>query len=524
MSERILGGAVVATALVVVPVPGAEPGLQSALKLAVLAGAALLVVVAGHPRRDALATTTSEWWLGALAAGALASAALGPVALTTSAPLLISLLCAFVLVRAARGQADRLGPAIAWACAGVVAVASLELLGLDLPWTWDRRPESTLGNRNHVAEYLIIALPVLVARAAAAAGPRLRGAGRDRRAALVLVTAVVAVIVATRCRTAYLAGGAALAVTLACHAHAVPHRRVVLAALLGVALGALPWPGVSFRASAGDALTRVFTVDGSGQARVEQHQRGAAAMTGAHAAILGAGPGGWAQLSAAHAHASGAHAPRSAAATVPNSEWLRTLTEQGALGVALLVGFAIAAIGAARRDPDRARRTTRLATLAAVGVVGTFDPLLARPELVVLLAVLLAGPTCALTALSPPRRVGRWALVVAASAATALALLRGASFAASTAGHEAWAATLWPRPQLLERQAQRLARRGDCRAAEATLTRVGPTGTYAWGPRLAVARCYARTSATSDARRMWHAALAIEPHLRALVNPAPERP
>ena len=98
------------------------------------------------------------------------------------------------------------------------------------------------------------------------------------------------------------------------------------------------------------------------------------------------------------------------------------------------------------------------------------------------------------------------------------------SFAASTAGHEAWAAALWPRPQLLERQAQRLARRGDCRAAEATLTRVGPTGTYAWGPRLAVARCYARTSATSDARRMWHAALAIEPHLRALVNPAPERP
>lgn len=398
--------------------------------------------------------------------------------------------------------------ALAVACTGIVVVAAIELLGADLPWSWNRRPESTLGNRNHVAEYLVIALPILVLRAV-----------RGGRAAKLLVMAVIATIVATHCRTAYLAGFAALAVAFALHRRRGP-RWLIVGAVVAVMLGAAPWPGVHFTRSAGDSLSRMFTIEGSGEARLAQHQRGLAALHEPKSALIGVGPGGWMRVAGTRAHASGDHAPQFSGATVPNSEWLRTVVEQGALGLLALLGIAAAGIRAALRDPDRKRRTARLAALATIAVVGTFDPLIARPEMIAVLAVVLAHGG---TQIAPRGRVHVWWLAGACGLAAIVASLRCASFVASSAGAPAVAAQLWARPGLVERRVLQLASRGACREAERAYRDLEAERPYLWGVRVALARCYARTDVASDERRIWRAALANEPHLRALVNRKEER-
>jgi O-antigen ligase len=499
--EGLVAAAIVATAWVVAPL-GVEPGLQSSLKLVVLASVTAIVALRSR----------GEPWPRALAVymiGAVISAIASTETLTTSAPILIAIGCLCVMtgaVRRAPGAGER---ALAVACAGIVVVAAIELLGADLPWSWNRRPESTLGNRNHVAEYLVIALPILVIRAV-----------RGGRAAKLLVMAMIATIVATHCRTAYLAGFAALAVAFALHRRRARSRWLLAGAAVAIILGAAPWPGVHFTRSAGDSLSRVFTVEGSGEARLAQHQRGLAALHEPESMLIGVGPGGWMRVAGTHAHASGDHAPQFSGATVPNSEWLRTVVEQGALGLLALLGIAAAAIRAALRDPDRERRTARLAALATIAVVGTFDPLLARPEMIAVLAIVLARVD---TPLAPRGRACSWWIAGACGLAAVVAGLRCASFVASSAGAPGLAAQLWSRPGLVERRVLQLASRGACRDAERAYRDLEPERPYLWGVRVALARCYARTDVASDERRIWRAALANEPHLRALVNRKEER-
>lgn len=510
----LLAAAVVGTALLVVPLPGAEPGLQSALKLTVLAGVAAAISVRRCWRREPWPQQTAvEWWLLAFVASALLSTLVGQQSWVTSAPIVIAIVCLWIVTRSAHGAVDSTETAIAIACAGIAACAGLELLGADLPWSWIRRPESTLGNRNHVAEYLAVALPLLVTRAT-----------RGRRAAIVLVVVVVAVIVATRCRTAYLAGFAAGFVAMTSHGWRVFQRRMVLAVVAGGLLGLAPWPGVAFHSSAGDSLARVFTVEGSGEARIRQHERGITALASPVRAGLGFGAGSWMTTSAAYAHADGGHAPRFSAAAVPNSEWLRTAVEQGVVGLVLLIGVFVAALRGARRDPDRRRRASMLATLGAIAVCGTFDPLIARPEMVALIAVVLGGGA---GAGRTPRQGGVFAARCAAAAcvvAVATASLRCVSFAASAAGADTWAMRLWPRPALAEQRALQLAGRGACTDAEHALSVFTTERPHHWGARVAVARCYAKSDDSIAARRIWRAAILIEPHLRALVDTNQERP
>ncbi len=505
----LVAAAVVATAWIVAPLHGAEPGLQSSLKLAALVVVATIIVWRDHGEQPA---RHRELALAAFVVSAFLSALTGTETLATAAPVVMSIGCLWIITRAARQDPDAGERAIAVACVGLVVVAGLELVGAELPWSWNRRPESTLGNRNHVAEYLVIALPILVLRAA-----------RGGRAARMLVVAVMATIVATHCRTAYLAAFVAGGVAFAWLPRRVP-RWLMAGVLVAVAGGAAPWPGVRFTQSAGDSLSRVFTFEGSGESRLAQHQRGFAAALDLEAAVVGAGPGSWMRVAGTHAHASGDHAPRFSGATTPNSEWLRTFVEQGVLGIVVLLGVAAGAVRAAVREPDRERRATRLATLVAVAVVGTFDPLIARPEMIALLAVVLARHGAASGGTGRPRAsVWSWGLVAAGTIATIAAGVRCASFVASTTGAVAVAARMWPRPGLVERRVLQLASTGACHDAERVYVELEAERPYVWGARVALAQCYARTDVASDERRIWRAALANEPHLRELVNRKEDR-
>jgi O-antigen ligase len=501
--KGLVATAIVATAWLVVPL-GVEPGLHSSLKLAVVA--IVVALIAMRLRREHV---PPPFAIVAFLASALISAIAGVETLPTSAPIVISIGCLCVLSGAIRHSPDAGERALAVACAGIVVIAAIELLGADLPWSWNRRPESTLGNRNHVAEYLVVALPVLVLRAV-----------RGGRAAKLLVMAAITTIVATHCRTAYLAGFAAVAVAVAVHRHRALPRWLLGGAAVAILLGAAPWPGVHFTQSAGDSLSRVFAVEGSGEARLAQHAQALAALREPSNVLIGVGPGGWMRVAGTHAHASGDHAPRFSGATVPNSEWLRTVVEQGVLGFLALLGIAATAIRAALRDPDRQRRTSRLAALATIAIVGTFDPLIARPEMIALLSILLAHRGAEL---AQRGRARYWWRVAACGVAAVVAGLRCASFVASSAGAPAAAAKLWPRAGLVERRVLQLANRGACRDAERAYGELAAERPYLWGARVALVRCYARTDVASDERRIWRAALAIEPHLRALVNQEEER-
>lgn len=506
---RLVAAAVIVTAWIVAPLHGAEPGLQSSLKLAALVVLATIIALRGTKSRHD--TRHGELALGAFWVSAIISTIACDETLATSAPTVISLGCLWVITRAARQDPEAGERAVAVACAGLVVVAGIELLGAELPWSWNRRPESTVGNRNHLAEYLAIALPILVLRAT-----------RGGRAARMLVVGVIAMIVATHCRTAYLAGFVACGVAVAWNPRRAP-RWLIVGVVVAIACGAAPWPGVRFTRSAGDSLSRVFTIEGSGESRLAQHRRGLAALHDPGVAVVGAGPGSWMRVAGTHAHASGDHAPRLSGATTPNSEWLRTGVEQGVLGIVVLFGIAAGAIRAAVRDPNRERRAARLATLAAIAVVGTFDPLIARPEVIALLAVVLARRGAAADDIDHPPLVRSWCLVAACGVAAIVASVRCASFVASSTGSFEVAARLWPRPGLVERRVLQLANRGACREAERIHGELAAERPYVWGPRVALARCYARAHGVSDERRIWRSALAIEPHLRELVNRKEER-
>ena len=358
MSPGTSVAAVVATlalpALAVVPVAGVEPGVQAALKLACLAvaGAAW-----GLAARGAGGFTATERALLAFVTIAGLTTLCAGTGLALAGPGLVSATALLLVARgvrvAMRGSWRAIEVAVLVTAVAAAALALLELLGVHLPWTGPRRPESTMGNRNYLAGYLVIALPVVVAAA-------LRG----RRHALPAVVLVTAVLGVTRCRGAYLAAIAALTLALAVQwwrrreppAPARGRVRACAVALaLGLGLAALPWPGVHFGPSIADALGRVVEHDrGSGQARVQQHLVGLAALTAAPSRWLtGHGAGGWQDAASAHAHAIGGHTRALVGPAAPNSEPLRVAVEHGLPGLlALLVALVLGLRGLLRPAGD----------------------------------------------------------------------------------------------------------------------------------------------------------------------------
>jgi len=535
-SRRLLAYATVAIpALVIVPVAGIDAGFHAAVKLGALLVLACLFAIAARRCRD---LTLDEALLGGFALLAVISTALAS-RLADGAAVIGCAIGLFSIARSSRaclrGRWDVVEEAVAWAAAGTAGIALLELAGVHLPWAELRRPESTLGNRNQLAGYLTIMLPVLM------------GAVMRRRSfAAPLVVLCVTIVVVSHCRSAYFGLAVAFASVVVVHAihrrrggAAIDRRRaavVVGAVALGIVLGAMPWPGVTFGPSVLDSAGRVFEYEtGSGHARVVQHQLGFAALARDPAAwLFGFGAGTWESLTYSRAHELGGHAPKMFSGAVPNSDLLRILLEQGLVGLALL---AAAAFGLVRRSNDAREgdfvpRAALLASLVAAGVLAAFDPQLVRPERIALLGVLIGvGAGSRSPRAMPLPRAGLLSIAIV-SAMCALALLRVASYAASSrigvdggsqgldhfAQRQALAQSLFPRSSLDERRALALALQGRCDAADEALRRFVASHPHYWGARVEVAQCFARIGRTREARRIWNDAVAVEPHVRELTS------
>ncbi len=473
----------------VVPLARVDPGAHASLKLAVLALATGGLALGARLQARA---SLSEWALRAFAIGAVASTVIAGAPIATAVPVLVALSCLAILPRVLAAHTPAwsvVERAVVLSVLGVAAIAMLELLGMQLPWASLRRPASTLGNRNHVAQFFVIALPVVVSAAA----------NRRRHAGLALALATTIIIVA-RCRGAYLALGAPLGL-LAVMAWRRPGLRSVIGALgIGAALGLMPWPGVSFDGSIASTATRVLETEGTGADRLRQHAVGLAAIEAHPTAVLvGFGAGSWQRVRAEYAVAGGELAPRFSGAAVPNSEPLRILVEQGLFGIAAVLVALIAAIRQARHRP------VVVASLGAAMIIGLFDPLLVRPECVALLGVLVGASAPGPVELGPPRRP--LIAAVLASLLVAVCVLRAAAFIVASPrsldryrpGSAAWeaqldtAASLFPLVALDEKRALGLAARGRCRSARRALERYSELHPHHWGARAVVSHCVDRT-------------------------------
>lgn len=298
------------------------------------------------------------------------------------------------------------------AAAAGTAAGLAQAYGVSSPlFATSRLPGGTFGNRNFLAHFAAITLPVLALLTLSA---------RRWFNAVVPVVASAALlgtVVLTRSRAAWLASVAAGGVILLATAYArrrgalpIARSRVVM---LAVALvvgplvtltvpNALNWRSDSPYA---ETLTGIANAqEGSGRGRVLQY-RNTLRLAAAHP-VLGVGPGNWPLRY-------GDVAPPTDPSWVwgddipinpwPSSDWMALVSERGPLGVlaALLLGFAVA-WRAARRLPlageEALRAATLLGILAAVAVVGAFDAAMLLP--VPLLGVALAVGALSLGELS----------------------------------------------------------------------------------------------------------------------------
>jgi O-antigen ligase len=282
--------------------------------------------------------------------------------------------------------------------AGVVLAAVTALLqayGVDSPLFAERRaPGGVFGNRNFMAHFVALGLPVLLL--ATLESRRRREAWLPTAGAIVLGAALVL----SRSRAAWLGTIAAFAI-LAVEGlwfgflwrDLVSRRRVLLFALaLGVGgVLALVLPNtLEWRSDSPylDSLRDVANYrEGSGKGRLVQYEN-TLRMAAAHP-VLGVGPGNWAVVYPRYT------TPGDPAFDAddfiptnpwPSSDWIASLAERGALATLALAGAAAAlAIGAWRRwrmAPETTEGTeslTLILVLATTAVVGSFDAVLLLP-------------------------------------------------------------------------------------------------------------------------------------------------
>ncbi|HEX8794347.1 MAG TPA: N-acetylmuramoyl-L-alanine amidase [Polyangiaceae bacterium] len=513
-----------ATALVVAPreaVPFGDFFPFKATALALSACFAAPTLLLGHGFRLAAHERVAAAFVGVAAvswcvhARAYAFAAT-PLALGAAA-LLVAIATRVAVQRepALRGMVVRL---VLWTAAAVAVVALLESLGLRLPWSGVRRPESTLGNRNFVGAYVAVALPL--AWWACARRPRPWTA-----CAVILLAAVLAL---SRCRSAWIGGTAALAVVVGGRAGGRRGNFVALAACVsGVVLAAsVPWMGLHWSEPSPllSTLHRIAQYQqGSGAARLDQHRVAAAILRSSP--LLGVGSHGWSDAASEHARAiAGAHAARWLGNLTPSSDLLRLATETGLLGL-LLFGacLVILARGVARRvrthAHDRPCAVAVGAALVAMGVHALFDAPLYRPETLGLAAVLVGTLPLDAPAVPSVRRLAGAGAVVVATAGTALAcslllvvsnVLERDGSADALLRAQRW----YARPAVQDALVRRLAVRGRCPEALDALESAMRWTPHVWGPLVAAERC-----ASASRRDVLRArARAIEPDVDRLIG------
>jgi len=302
-----------------------------------------------------------------------------------------------VLYWTARGlrDAEQEGALVNTVALAVVLAAGTSLLqayGLESAiFSPNRAPGGTLGNRNFVAHAAAFGLPLVIVaglRALHLRGVLLASCG---------LSLVIAVLVLTRSRAAWLAATAAIALIGAVLTFDAVRRggkawpRVAVLAIfaLGGAVAALAIPNTLRWRSENPYLDTAHDIanyeEGSGRGRLIQYGR-TLLMAAAHP-VLGAGPGNWpVQYPRFAASRDPSMDPSRGGVTYnpwPSSDWMAFVSERGFLAAGLLI-LAIVGITAANLERLRAAATTDealgagalLAMLAAAVFAGLFDAVL----------------------------------------------------------------------------------------------------------------------------------------------------
>ena len=340
----------------------------------------------------------------------------------------------FAMARAAaEGGRARLvvgGLAVAGVLAALTGVA--QAYGLD--WALlagERAPGGTFGNRNFLAHFTVIAMPLVVLVATTTPHRIVRGL------ALAGLAIQSDAVVLTRSRAAWLAMAASLTVmgvaaVVARRRSGVRLRPVLAAALLAGAALALVLPNqLSWRSESpyAESLRGLVNYqEGSGRGRLIQY-RNTLRLVGRDP-LFGTGPGNWMvryPTVTTPGDPSYAGADPIPTNPWPSSDWMAFWSERGLVGVLLLLGagFAAGLVALRRlREPDQAPQAVALlGLLAATLVAGLFDAvlLLAAPTLLFFAGVGSLVPATG-TVISRPLAGGNRLLAAAAFAGAALLL------------------------------------------------------------------------------------------------------
>ncbi len=512
LAVHLLGVGLVATVLVALPVAPTDLDRHQLPKESVAHLVVWLATLLARPTGTLLPARALRLGLALFFLATLVSAltALNPWLAFRATSLTVTLLAAFIttrhLARLGHGTTLLRWSLIAGLAAGLGGIAQAQ--GLQSPLFAPLRiPGGTFGNRNFLAHYLALTIP-LAAYTALLARRR-----RDLLLALVVLSLAAGMILLTRSRAAWL--GAASGVLLGAVALrradrpgvSLPRFRLATLAaapLLGLLLASvtpnvLNWISDSpYR----DTLTGLVNYrDGSGRGRMLQFGHSLTLVR--NHPVLGVGPGNW---PIRYAAVSPPGDPSWTAGDViplnpwPSSDWIALLSERGPLAV---LGLALAALALAWRS----WRTTRiggdraiagsalLALLATLLVEGSFDAvaLLPTPGLLVAITagVLLTrveaddAPSGHLDTTSWARR-GYQVAVLLLGIVTMRSLQQVTAYLVAGAGTDrarlAFAARIDPGSYPLRIA---LARGGSCRDARVAQT-LAPT----WpAPRQALRRC-----------------------------------
>ena len=305
----------------------------------------------------------------------------------------------FQMARSARrdglGWAVVVGLALA-ATAGALT-GLLQAYGLD--WSLlrgERAPGGTFGNRNFLAHFAVIAMPVAGVVALSARRRSVSALG------LMALVALTAAVVLTRSRAAWLAGFVMMVVVSlsawrAVRAGAIARTRtaIVVGGLAAGAAGAILVPNrLDWRSGSPyrDSIAGLVNYqEGSGRGRLIQYRNTIKLV--AHDPVFGTGPGNWMvkyPLVTSPGDPSFSGADPIPTNPWPSSDWMAVLSERGVIGAGLLFLFGLSsAVVAFRRlrDPELAPYAiAALGILSATFITGLFDAvlLLAPPTLFVM--------------------------------------------------------------------------------------------------------------------------------------------
>jgi O-antigen ligase len=295
------------------------------------------------------------------------------------------------------GLARPLLNALAIAIVLVAVTSLLQTYGLDTElFSTSRAPGGTLGNRNFIAHAAAFGLPLV-----------LLAALRGMRGASLGVALVIASLVLTRSRAAWLAFAVVIVVMFVAMLASPPLRRdrrtwrrlaaIALIVVIGVA-AALLLPNTLRWRSDNPYLETVKRVadyqQGSGHGRLIQYKN--SLLMAARHSILGVGPGNWPVEYPAHVRPRDPSMNESEPGMTfnpwPSSDWIAFISERGLLAAALLLlAILTIAIGGVRqlraaRDAEEGLvAVALLGTVAGAGVAGAFDAvlLIALPTIIV---------------------------------------------------------------------------------------------------------------------------------------------